>query len=103
MSRSHVHDCHTKEYLSFEVKSKDSLKRIEGKYYKLVPEKKYLRAVKNTDEWLIGKTILIRSASKCKCKDGICHTCFGELAKVIEGLNAGILSGSIISERFTKV
>lgn len=102
ISKSHVHDCHTNQYLKFEIKSKESLKRIEGKYYKMVPEKKYIRSIKFDDEWLIGKTVLLRSASKCKCKDGICEICFGELAKIIGELNAGIIAGSIISERFTQ-
>lgn len=102
ISKSHVKDCHTKEYLKFYVSNKDALSRIEGKYYKIIPEKKYLRAVKITDEHLIGKTILIRSASKCKCKDGICETCFGELSKVINDLNAGIIAGSIISSQLTQ-
>ena len=81
---------------------KECLKRIEGKYYKVSPEKKYMRVVKYDDYHLIGRTIYLRSAAKCKCKDGICEVCFGELSEIIRGLNAGILSSSIISSDFTQ-
>jgi hypothetical protein len=99
---NNVEDCHTDQYLKIHVDSKETLRRLEGKYYKSVLSKRYIRAIKPTDVHLIDTTIYLRSAAKCKCKDGICHRCYGDLAKIVEEINAGIFAATHISSRFTQ-
>jgi predicted NAD-dependent protein-ADP-ribosyltransferase YbiA (DUF1768 family) len=97
-----IQDCHSDQYLEFFVDNEETLKRLEGKYYKSVLSKKYIRAVKHTDKHLIGSVIYLRSPTKCKCKHGICQTCYGDLAKIVEEINAGIFAATAISSRFTQ-
>lgn len=100
-----LQDCGTKQFVKVYVEDKDVLARLEGKYYQSVLSKKYYRAVKANDYFLIGQTIYMRSVTKCKGdhKGHICRTCYGELSKIIEDVNAGIIASSTISSRFTQL
>ena len=78
---SDVDDCHTKRLVEFEVKTKKHLKKIDKRYYRFPDEDKSVLHVVHAkkDQFLIGKTILLRSPSTCACQDGICHICYGDL------------------------
>lgn len=95
-------DCHTDQYEEFHVDCKETLRRLEGKFYKSILSKKYIRMITPKDIHLIGTTIYMRSATKCACKTGICRTCYGDLAKIVEEVNAGIIAATTISSRFTQ-
>lgn len=76
-----VDKCDTKRLIKFNVVSRKSLKKINGRYYRLPDEAEDVLHVvdMNTDEHLIGKTILMRSPVTCTAHDGVCHTCYGDL------------------------
>ena len=94
-------DCHTTALLEFKVEDEVCLSKIEGKYYRLKP-RGMMHCVSINDTHLIGRTIYLRSAAKCKCKDGICRTCYGELADINKDINIGIFGASAMSSRFTQ-
>ena len=94
-------DCHTTATTKFFVEDEECLRRIEGKYYKL-KRMGLLHRVSHTDTHLIGRTIYLRSAAKCKCKDGICHVCYGELSTINQNINVGIFGASAMTSRFTQ-
>lgn len=88
----HHVDCGSTEYLVWKIKPPvfengkktflGDLNYLVGKYY-LDPESNSLKAIKETDQHLEGKTLKIRSViAGCSHPDpyGICATCFGQLS-----------------------
>lgn len=76
-----VDKCDTKRLIEMNVASRKVLKKINGRYYRLPDEPEDVLHCVNmkTDEHLIGKTILMRSPVTCTARDGVCHTCYGDL------------------------
>lgn len=99
-----VSDCGSNHLVCYDVSSKNVLKKLAGKYYKLdqedVKEDYKLVDFKN-DKHLIGKKIFVRSAATCALKDCVCAKCVGETAVT----NADIADGlsAFESEEITKV
>lgn len=91
-----VKNCHTHHLLRITIKNQKMLKKYNGRYYTLNPNKPEKLSIlhSKTDTDLIGKTVYFRSPVFCACKVKkgrrmICHTCFGSNAK----LNIDIASG----------
>lgn len=100
VQRLHYGDCGTDEYVSITVRDNgDSsiyghrdLQTLKGKYYLTDSG---LQAIQGDETHLIGKTIQVRSIIKCKHDDnqGVCSTCYGQLAdSVMPGSNIGFVS-----------
>lgn len=100
-----LEDCGSLYPVLFNIKSKEHLKRMRGRYYRLPNHMKY-DVIKGDEEWLIGKDILVRSPITCASKK-VCKKCYGELyytnrdlesiggyagAKITEPLSQSILS-----------
>ncbi len=80
------------------------LERIVGKYY--LDDTNTLRAIKNTDTHLIGKTIKMRSVLKCQHPDayGICSTCFGDFSRSIpEHSNIGHMCCASMTQKSSQL
>lgn len=92
----HTDDCGTKKLLKFKVRNKEFLKRIEGRYYKTKPDSPFLKCVSIDDEFLIGKTIWMRSPGYC-LGDKICKKCYGELYNINREINIGMIAATIIN------
>ena len=76
-----ISDCGTKHLVEYEVKSKNHLKKLNGKYYKMnEDDSDFLMVNKNTDKKLIGKRIYVRSAVTCALGDHVCPKCVGSTA-----------------------
>ena len=74
-------DCDTQHLITYEVKTKKHLQKLNGKYYKENEDDidfKMLKASNDTD--LIGKKILVRSAITCSLGDCVCPKCVGYTA-----------------------
>lgn len=96
------YNCRTNHYLKYKIDDEESLRRIEGRYYKLKKNGPYFKVVKYNDDQLIGKTIYMRSPITCASKDGICHICYGEMSKSNQDIHIGIFASTHISSRFTQ-
>ena len=75
-----VSDCGSECYVTYDVRDKGFLKKLNGKFYKVdrSDDLKLLNAKKDKD--LIGKKILVRSAATCKLGDCVCAKCVGYTA-----------------------
>ena len=94
-------DCGTKHFLRFTVKDKQHLKLIEMRYY--MDEEGNSKIINIEDEWLIGKTINLRTPITCACEEGqVCHTCYGDLWKINNGKNIGTIANLILTEPMTQ-
>lgn len=83
-----VTDCNTVNPLSFEIKSKQHLVKIDGRRYRRRGEHQYHIINSDTDENLIGETVWMRSPTTCAAKDGVCRECYGDLFYVNKSLNS---------------
>lgn len=102
LNKDDHYNCRTKHYLKYKIDDEESLKRIEGRYYKTKKGSPWFRIVKHNDTDLIGKTIYMRSPITCASKTGICHMCYGELSKLNQDIHIGIFASTHISSRFTQ-
>jgi hypothetical protein len=84
-----VVDCGTKHTLKYEVKNKDYLDMIIGKYY--YDDANKLHAVTGNEQFLIGKTIRLRSFITCALDKGVCQTCVGKISNRLTGTRLGAL------------
>ena len=97
-----VSDCNTKHLVTYEVKNKDILKKLNGKYYKLEDEDDLKVLNSKKDKNLIGKKIKVRSAATCACGENhVCSRCIGTTVV----MNSDIMDGfsAFESEEETKV
>jgi hypothetical protein len=99
-----VSDCGSKHLITYEIKSKSHLAKLNGKYYKeheSDPDYKLLKS--NDDKNLIGKKILVRSAVTCACEnpDHVCSKCIGSTAIMNYDIADGL--GAFSSEEISKV
>lgn len=96
-------DCKTRNFQKITVKSKDHLKALRYRYYRL--DENDIDRFNDNDESLIGKTIYLRSPMTCishaKGK-GICYKCYGDLAFVNNDINVGKMASEIMSSMLTQ-
>lgn len=76
--RNDEEECNTLHPVMLEVKSKQFLKKLKHRYYKLPWEREY-KVLKGNETDLIGKSIMVRSPITCASQEGICKKCYGEL------------------------
>ena len=97
-----VSDCGSTHLVSYDIKSKAYLNKLNGKYYKENeddPDLKILDA--NKDLHLIGKKIYVRSAVTCTLGDMVCPKCVGATAVTNFDIADGV--SAFESEEVTKV
>jgi len=102
-------DCGNKEYVSWYVRpatdeSKGDLHNLVGKRY-LDEDTNTEKIISNNDTHLIGTSIKLRSAIKCKLKNSkhICSACFGELSYGIhDHSNLGHYCTSTVTQKITQ-
>ena len=97
-----VADCGSKHLVEYNIKNKEILKKLDGKYYKLdESDDDYKRLQYNKDKDLIGKKIYARSAVTCCLGDEVCPRCLGYNSVTVFDLADGI--AAYYSEEITKV
>lgn len=101
LSRLHMVDCGSRDYLPFTISNKDVLRDMEGMYY-LDETNDCERVLRKGNTQLLGKTVKFRTIFTCKHADryGFCARCFGELAQSIPaGTNIGHVSASEVQSK----
>ena len=97
-----VYDCGTNHYCHVYIRDKSILEKYDRRYYKVNNDQslRVLNADKDTN--LIGKTILLRSPTKCCLGNGeICHVCYGKNASLALDIADG--APGFGSQEITKV
>jgi hypothetical protein len=103
LTRLHLTDCGSTDYLLFKVQKSD-LSKLAGKYYRLDDGR--LQVIHRGDIHLAGKVLQLRSALKCHHPDayGVCSTCFGELADSIPRYtNLGHVAVTLLCEIISQI
>ena len=92
-----TYDCGSTNYYVKYIANKNDLADMHGRWY-LTPNNT-LRQLVKTDYELIGQSLKFRSPTTCASKNGICATCYGHLYSQNVGINIGINSSLILSEK----
>lgn len=105
------YDCHTRNFVKYEVENEVKLKKIADRYYRLHPNGMEMRTdnaykILDTNKDLIGKTIYLRSPITCKSAaegKGVCRKCMGELYSIMNAVNIGIYSVTSVTQLLTQM
>lgn len=105
-----TYDCHTKNFIDFEVDSLTKLRMIADRYYRFTPMGMEYNVgcgrVINEYHPLLGKTIKLRSPITCASAAkgfGICRKCYGELFSANMAINVGKISAEEFTKRITQM
>lgn len=90
-------ECRSLHPLTYEIKSKEHLSRLNNRYYKIEPYEDY-KLLKGDEKHLIGKKILVRGVPTCSSTKGICKKCYGELHYTNKDITIGAFAGAKITE-----
>jgi hypothetical protein len=97
---SDVEDCGSEDYVMMQIETKDSLKRLHGRFHYT---KKGLKTLSKHGMEMIGKHIKLRSPATCHLGNGeICRTCYGQLHRV-NPFHIGIAGVLNLTEQLTQM
>lgn len=95
-------DCSTIHGVSTVVIDDDHAQRLSGRMIKLKQEHQWEMTGYQRLHSLIGKQIILRSPVTCASEDGVCHSCYGQMAKSNHSIHAGLYAGLSISDQITQ-
>ena len=96
--------CDTVNFEIIEIKSKDHLRNLVNKYYRLTPDGME-HCITRFDTHLIGKTVYMRSPMTCASAargEGVCYRCYGDLAFSNRDINIGKIAAELLSSKLTQ-
>lgn len=91
-------DCNTKNYFKLTI-TKSMADRIINRFYLDEKKNELVEITEDINEKLIGKTIKLRSPLYCKQTDGICKTCYGKLADILNTNKIGLLTAATVNDQ----
>lgn len=100
--------CDSKHFVEIDIKDKKTLSMYKNRYYRLTPngqEFKMSQEPLKHEHHLIGKHIYFRSPITCSSRSkglGICHRCYGGLAKTNHDINVGTIAAELLSSKLTQ-
>jgi hypothetical protein len=89
--------CTTVHPILLEIKSKEHLLRLRGRYYRLPNQREY-SIITGKEKELIGQKILLKSPTTCASKNGICMACYGQLYYTNKNIGIGSYAAAKITE-----
>lgn len=93
-------DCGTLHPIEVTIENKGFLKRLKDRWF--LNENGMLELITLDREDLIGQTILLRTPITCGCTDGVCKTCYGELYRINQEMNVGVISVLLLTNPLTQ-
>lgn len=100
--------CDSKHFVQITITNQKMLSMYKNRYFRFVEngaEYKISQEPLKDNLDLIGKTILVRSPITCASRTrgmGICHRCYGDLAKTNWDINIGKIAAEILSSILTQ-
>ena len=100
--------CDSKHFVAITIKDAKTLSMYKNRYYRFDPNgieyKLPAEPLKDSTE-LIGRTLYFRSPITCASRtrgEGICHRCYGGLAKTNYDINIGQIASELLSALLTQ-
>ena len=97
-----LEDCGTGHGITAVVQNDDHAKRLVGRYVSTIQNSDWHLSTETEMLSLVGTEITFRSPITCAGEHGICHKCYGELARANSAIHAGIYGVLVISEQITQ-
>ena len=97
-----LEDCGTGHGVQLTVQSEDHASRLGGRYVSTLINPDWHLSTVDEMRAMIDQEIFLRSPITCAGKHGICHKCYGELARANSSIHAGIYGVLVISEQITQ-
>jgi hypothetical protein len=97
-----LEDCGTGHGVQLVVQSEDHASRLGGRYVSTLVNPDWHLSTVEEMRSMIEQEIFLRSPITCAGKNGICHKCYGELARANSSIHAGIYGVLVISEQITQ-
>lgn len=89
--------CNTVHPILYEIKTKEHLKRLIGRYYRTMTSRTY-QVLTGEEKHLIGQKIFVKSPATCASKNYICKECYGDLYHTNKDITIGAYAGTKITE-----
>ncbi|PZM83946.1 hypothetical protein DLH72_03020 [Candidatus Gracilibacteria bacterium] len=101
LSKEPNSDCGTKNYVQVFIANKNILSTYKKRF--MVTDNGDLILLTGKEEYLIGRTIKVRSPITCaNSNDNICHKCYGTLSYINDDIYVGNYGSRIVSEKVTQ-
>jgi hypothetical protein len=98
-----VEDCGSQHFIKVNLKDEKTFARYTGRWFFYEDDEPLRVLTRKMKKKYLGKTIFVRSPTKCCSKDGrVCHTCYGKLSKINKDLHIGILAALYLSSPLTQ-
>ena len=100
--------CNSKHFVKIKIKNRRSLSMYKNRNYRFKENGIEYQIPPDPDmqnEELIGQEILVRSPITCASRargEGICHRCYGGLAKTNYDINIGKIAAELMSSELTQ-
>jgi hypothetical protein len=97
-----MEDCGTTHYIQAKIPDKETLERLNGRWY--LESEDEMEMIEDSRTDLIGQIVSLRSPVLCNHPEGkVCRTCYGDLlAKVNKDKHIGILATLILTNQLTQ-
>lgn len=98
--------CDTKNFEEITIENSDMLDEYDMRYYRMNKNGIDYLINANTDKFLIGKKIFLRSPMTCASAargEGVCYRCYGDLAYVVRDINIGQIASELLSSVYTQI
>ena len=97
--REDVEDCGTPFGLCFEVVSEEHAQMLIGRYVLLENSHHLVLVTSDNTHDFVNHKVTMRSPARCGCREGICKTCYGQMARTNTKIHAGIYGSTRLSEQ----
>lgn len=86
-------ECNTVNFVTYEIKTKDHLRRLRGR--NMITSPTTMVMLKGDEDYLIGHKIHVYSPATCASREGVCKKCYGGLFYTNRDLwSVGALAGA---------
>lgn len=105
---NYVCNCNPSNLTRVHIKNKKVLNMYKNRYFRFQPDGiEYMISQNPTkyDTELIGQTIMVRGPITCASRargEGVCHRCYGGLARTNQDINIGRIAGETTSQEITQ-
>ena len=100
------YDCHTNNLAHIFIKNKDVFNHFIDRYARLSMNGQEFLITEDMENMLVGNWIYLRTPAMCASHalgHGICHKCYGELARTNLDINVGRVASEIVTEQYTQM
>ena len=100
------YDCHTNNLAHIFIKNKDVFNHFIDRYARLNMDGQEFLITQDLEKKLVGQWIYLRTPAMCASHaagHGICHKCYGELARTNLDISVGRIASEIVTNQYTQM